>query len=75
MDAQQILRMAVGLESSSDDSLSVDVLDTDLSGAVSTTDARTLLRYTVGLDDALMQRWNDAYGDMVRDMIFHQDAE
>ena len=74
-DARFALRMAVGLESSSDDSLSVDVLDTDLSGAVSTTDARTLLRYTVGLDDALMQRWNDAYGDMVRDMIFHQDAE
>ena len=54
---------------------SIYALDTDLSGTVTTSDARTLLRYTVGLEKNLMTDWNDAYGDMVRRMIFHDGVE
>ena len=77
-DARFALRMAVGLDELERDeryNLSVFVLDTDLSGTVTTSDARTLLRYTVGLSENLMTDWNDAYGDMVRRMIFHDGVE
>lgn len=77
-DARFALRMAVGLDELERDeryNLSVFVLDTDLSGTVTTSDARTLLRYTVGLEKNLMTDWNDAYGDMVRRMIFHDGVE